>query len=129
MWMGVRRAVGMRVLVNVFGIQVHVELHAGNSHFLTSPGAQVPAIKPEFFEFMLKGMGIHAKINHRADEHVAADAAEDVEKEGFHKLQIPSSKLQRSSKRQAPTATKATVVFCNLEFGVFLVIGAWRLEL
>src|SRR6185295_7932383 len=42
------------------------------------------------------------------------------------KLQIPSTKLQRSSKLQAPTGTRA---FWSLVLGVSLELGAWDLEL
>jgi hypothetical protein len=31
---------------------------------------------------------IHAKIDQRADEHVAADAAEDIEVESLHLVEI-----------------------------------------
>ena len=68
------------------------------------------------------------QVNHRSDEHVAADAAEDVEIESHHKLQTPRTRLQRNSRLQAPIFTAGACRIWQLAPGTFLVIGAWSLE-
>src|SRR5258708_37699856 len=45
------------------------------------------------------------------------------------KLQAPSSKLQRTSKLQAPLAECAVETVWNLVSGASLELGAWSLEL
>ena len=45
---------------------------------------QVIIIQLELAEFAPQFVRIHAEVNQRADEHVAADAAENVEVKGFH---------------------------------------------
>src|SRR5262245_38481228 len=40
----------------------------------------------QLLQFMLEVVRVHAQINHRADKHVAADTAEDVEIKSFHFL-------------------------------------------
>ena len=47
-------------------------------------GLELPTAELEFPEFTLQRASIHTDINHRADEHVAADAAEDVEIKRVH---------------------------------------------
>jgi hypothetical protein len=44
----------------------------------------VIAVEVELFQFVLELVRINAEIEHRADKHISADAAEDVEVEGFH---------------------------------------------
>ena len=73
---------------------------------------------------MLKAVRINAEIQERADEHIAADAAEDVEVKHFHKFQIPNSKLQANSKFQIP---KRSVVTSAL--GAWFLDFLWNLEL
>ena len=41
-------------------------------------------IQLEFAELASQFARIHAQVNQRADEHVATDAAENVEVKGFH---------------------------------------------
>jgi hypothetical protein len=43
------------------------------------------------------------------------------------KLQIPSSKLQRSASHQAPKRRQQSLAWC-LRLGISLVIGCWSLE-
>src|SRR4051812_2861459 len=45
-----------------------------------------------------------------------------------NKLQIPSTKLQRSTKHQT-SSTKPRAVIWSLGFGISLELGAWDLEL
>ena len=76
----------VRVVVRVFVIvrQMHVEFHAFDAGFLFARDVQVVAAKLQFFQLAFQLVRVRAQINHRADEHVAADAAEDVEIKRFH---------------------------------------------
>jgi len=64
--------------------QMHVELHALDAGFLFAGDVKVVAVELQFFQFVLQLVRVHAQINHRADEHVTADAAENVEVKRFH---------------------------------------------
>ena len=76
----------VRVVVRMFVVirQMHVEFHAFDAGFLFARDVQVVAVELQFFKFVLQLVRVRAQINHRADEHVAADAAEDVEVKRFH---------------------------------------------
>jgi hypothetical protein len=77
----------VRVLVSVVVAMrpVHVELHAFDGGLARAVDVQVPVLtERELAQFRFKFPGIHAEVDHRAEEHVAADAAEDVEVKGFH---------------------------------------------
>ena len=76
-------AVPMRV-----GVIMHVEFHAADTHLLSPRHVQMPVFELELTQLPLQGTRVNAKINQRADEHVATDAAEDVEVEGFHYHQL-----------------------------------------
>ena len=65
---------------------MHVELHAGDAGFLLAREVQVIAVELELLQLALQPMRVHAQINQRADEHVAADPAENVEIKRFHFL-------------------------------------------
>jgi len=67
----------VRVTVRV--LEADVELHAGNVGLLPAGDMDMPAVEFEFFEFVFQRARIDAEINQRAEEHVAADAAENVE--------------------------------------------------
>ena len=86
MSVAVRRAVRMGLLVDRVGRETHIKLDSGDVRLLSARDAQAPAVELELFQFALQSVSIDAKVNHRADEHVAADAAEDVEIKRGHKL-------------------------------------------
>jgi hypothetical protein len=67
----------------VFG-HTDLEFYAFNARFLPAVNMQAITAKLELFQFELKIPRIHAQINQRAEEHVAADAAEEVKVERFH---------------------------------------------
>ena len=46
---------------------------------------EVVFVQAKLREFALELFEVHAEVEQRADEHVAADAAEDVEVEGLHR--------------------------------------------
>src|SRR5437762_10659396 len=67
--------------------EAHFELHSVDARFPCARRNGLPALELEFPEFALDGPYVDAEINQRAEEHVAADAAEDVEIESVHKLE------------------------------------------
>jgi hypothetical protein len=76
------------VLVGMAGLmfvsQMNIEFRAGDRAALLTRHVQVVAVQPELLQLVFQFVRIHSKIEHRADEHVAADAAEDVEVKRFH---------------------------------------------
>jgi hypothetical protein len=72
------------VVVIVVMLEVHIKLHARDALTLLSSDMQVVIIQLELRQFPLEFPGIHTQIDQGANEHVAADAAEDVEIESFH---------------------------------------------
>ena len=78
----------MRMTVAVIAFttirQMHIKFYPINRAFLPAIGAERVALELEFLQFLFQRIKIHAQIDHRAQKHVAADAAEDVEVKGFH---------------------------------------------
>ena len=72
------------MIVIVF--QVNVELRSFDLKTFGAFDVQVVTVEVQLREFVLELVKINAEIQHRADEHVAADAAEDVEIESLHRL-------------------------------------------
>src|SRR3989442_10340877 len=124
MSVGVGRAIRMGVLAGMLAREMHIELDSADVRLLSARDAQVPAVELELVQFALQNVNIDAKVDHRAHEHVAADAAEDIEVKSLHKLQIPRTKFQRNSKLQAPLFTAGAARFWQLDLGTFLIIGA-----
>jgi hypothetical protein len=79
MVMFVRVIVTMQVLVPMIMGEVDIELHAFDGGLVRPADVKMIVREAEFFQFLLQLVCIHANINQRADEHIAADAAEDVE--------------------------------------------------
>jgi hypothetical protein len=76
--------VAMIVFMFVFASQVDVELRTSDAGLLAARDVKVVAVELEFPEFALNPARVGAQVNQPCDKHVAADAAEDVEVEGFH---------------------------------------------
>ena len=72
------------VSVIMFVRQMHIELHSLNGGLVLARDVEVIAIELELAEFVFQLVRVHAQIDQRANEHVAADAAKDVEIKGFH---------------------------------------------
>src|SRR5688572_15588488 len=66
--------------------QMNVELHSFDLRFLFSRRVQVVAIKTQLFQFVFELVKFNAEIEHCADEHVATDAAKNIEIKCFHLL-------------------------------------------
>jgi len=73
-------------LIMLFGRDMNLELHALDACFLAARDVQVITVQREHCQLTLKLASIDTQVDQRAEEHVAADAAEDVEVEGFHPI-------------------------------------------
>ena len=78
----------MAVIVRVFVVmlvrEVDIELHAGDGGLLAARNVEMIAVELEFLQFAFQPVGVHAEVEQRGDEHVAGDAAEEVEVKNFH---------------------------------------------
>src|SRR5712692_9925116 len=94
--MAVRVMAVVRVVMDVVGmgmsmpmmvmliVRAYIEFHPFNLRFFLAPGVQVAARELQFLQLLFEGVKIDPQIDHRAEEHVSADAAEDVEVDRFH---------------------------------------------
>ena len=73
----------MRCVVRGVG-QMDIKLHAGDAGFLLARDVEMIAVEFQLLQLALQLARIRAEVNQRADEHVAADAAENVEIKRFH---------------------------------------------
>ena len=71
------------VMVMVVG-QVHVEFHAGDRRFLAAGDMEMVAIEFELFQLAFQAARVHAEIEQGGNEHIAGNAADEVEIECFH---------------------------------------------
>lgn len=67
-----------------FCAEVNIELGPHDGRFGFASGVEVVAVQFEFAQFAFEGLGIDAEVDQGADEHIAADAAEDIEVEVGH---------------------------------------------
>jgi hypothetical protein len=74
----------VRVFVGVGGFEVNVELGAGDAGLRAAADMQVVAIELQPAEAAFQFAEINAEVQQRTEEHVAADAAENVEVKGLH---------------------------------------------
>jgi hypothetical protein len=81
-----RHSTSMCVLVRmgVRASEMDVELKAFDGRFVSAPRVQVKALHAQFFQLVFELVKVDAKINQGADEHIAADAAENIEVKSFH---------------------------------------------
>ena len=90
--MGVTVAVVMSVVVGVIvavvmimvGFQVHIKFDSGYAPLAAASRVQVIALHAQLSQFQFQLPGIDPKIDHGADEHIAADAAEKVQVKRLH---------------------------------------------
>ncbi len=82
---GVRMVVaGMRVAVHVIFLvlpvgHVNVEFHTGDGRFLAARNMQMITVQRQLSQLVLQLASIDSQINQRAEKHVAADSAEDIQ--------------------------------------------------
>jgi hypothetical protein len=73
------------MMLMVVGVgQMDIQFHAFDAGFLLARDVQVIAVELQFLQLALQFAGVHAKVQQRADEHIAADAAENVEVKRSH---------------------------------------------
>jgi hypothetical protein len=82
MVMAVIRVVSVMRFVSVG--QMDIKLHAFDAGFLFARDVKMIPAEFQLLQLALQLARIRAEVNQRADEHVAADAAENVEIERFH---------------------------------------------
>jgi len=78
-----RRVIVMVVVCRLV-IVAHVELRAGDLGFLGTLDVEVIAVEVEFTQLGFERGEVDSQIEQGADEHIAADAAEDVQVQGLH---------------------------------------------
>lgn len=71
-------------VVMMLAFDMHIEFCPGDRAFLIAPHMQVIALEAELAQFALELLRVDAEVNQRTDEHVAAEAAEDIEVKCFH---------------------------------------------
>ena len=64
--------------------EVNIKLHTLNGRFLLARNVEVIAVQLELSQLTFEPVGLHAQIEQRGDEHVASDAADEVEVKDFH---------------------------------------------
>jgi len=75
----------VRVVVMVI-VQMNIELRSGDGGLLSASDVKMVAPYSQLLEPLLEVVRIHPQINQRANEHVAADAAENIKVKRFHDL-------------------------------------------
>jgi len=76
----------MIVVVLVMVVEVNIEFDAFDAGLEGANSMEVEFAEAELFEFVLQNGEVDTEIEQGADEHIAADAAEDIEIERFHEL-------------------------------------------
>src|SRR5437899_8252527 len=92
----------MLVLMLMILLQMDVELHSLNIRLLLSSRMQVVALQLEFAQLPLQLFEVDAQIEHRANEHVAADAAENIQVNSLHFSSPAASALIWLAAKPAP---------------------------
>ena len=80
MFMIMRMLVGVAVVVR----EVDIKLHTRDGGFFTAQYVQMVAVQLELLQLALQLGCVHAQVKQRANEHVAGDAAKNIEIECFH---------------------------------------------
>ena len=81
-WVVVPMIVGMSVVMIM--CEMDIELHASDGGFLPARNVQMIAVEFELLQLAFKLADVRAEVEQRGDEHVAGDAAEDIEIKDFH---------------------------------------------
>ena len=66
--------------------KMDIKLHAGDAGFLSARDVKMITAELQLLQLALQLARIRAEVNQRTDEHVAADAAENIEIKRFHFL-------------------------------------------
>ena len=84
------------VFVRIVGMilfQVDIELCSRDGRLLSASNMQMITADVKFLQLALQFAGIDSEVDERADKHVSADAAENVEIKRFHELILPRGHL------------------------------------
>ena len=74
----------MVMIMFVIILHMNVKFDAGDSRFLVTGNVKVISVQAQFLQFMIELMRVNSEVQERSDEHIAADAAENIEIESFH---------------------------------------------
>src|SRR6266702_5168102 len=76
----------VRIVVRVVMllVRVNIELHPFDLRPFLARGVQVATRELQFLQLLFERLKIDPQIDHRAEEHVPANAAEDVQVDRFH---------------------------------------------
>jgi hypothetical protein len=117
--------VGMAVLVVVAMRPMDIEFHAPDRGLRAAMEVQVPVlVERELAKLGFELPRVHAEVDHRAEKHVAADAAEDVEVKGFHKAKGYRLKLKGGGKIKSQSSVRRG---SGLELGALDLHSAFSL--
>ena len=81
-------------------LEMNVELDAFNIGLLPAPDMQVITVELQFRQFLLQLARIDSQIDHSAEKHVAADAAENVEVKSLHEFGLRSPPVRPSAAKE-----------------------------
>jgi hypothetical protein len=90
----------MHLRVGVILFEMHVEFRPRDARPLPARHVEVIAIQTELRQLAFELFDVKAQVQHRADEHVTADAAEDIEVKSFHDSGVTFSIQQSTSNIQ-----------------------------
>src|SRR6266404_1057664 len=82
--------------------KMNVELHAFDARFFLAPRVKMIPIQFKLSQFSLQLSEVHTKIQHRSNEHVAADPAENIEINRVHFSSPAASALIWLAAKAAP---------------------------
>src|SRR5206468_4288287 len=103
MSVGVLRAVGVSVFVSLLRGQVNPKLDAFDAGFFGATDVQVIAFERQLLELMFQVVWSRPEVEQGAEEHVATDAAEDVQIQGLaHDALLSISALIWPAAKPAP---------------------------
>src|SRR5260370_6145663 len=86
MRVSVGRAISRRVFVAMLVSEMNVEVDSFNGSFVSAGNVQVVPTEFELFQFVLQVVCVDSQIEQRADKHVAADSAENIQIQRLHRL-------------------------------------------
>jgi hypothetical protein len=82
----VRMSVASLGCMPMFVAQMHLKLHASYGFLAAASNVEMVLIQSQFLELVLKSVAIHSQIKQRSDEHIAANATEDIQIQSFHPI-------------------------------------------
>jgi hypothetical protein len=74
------------MLVCVVMLEMNIEFNAGDRRAGRACDVQMIFVQPELTQFAFEPRKINSQVQQGADQHVAADSAEDIQINCFHRL-------------------------------------------